>query len=109
MQLHSYRHIFVRIKIETIYLLILYIAMKNENPALEKYAELMIEKMKEVHSSNWTKPWFTSRFKGFPQNLIGRLYNNQNKVVLYFICDKYKYNTPILSLSTKRVMKRYKF
>ena len=33
--------------------------MKNENPALEKYAELMIEKMKEVHSSNWTKPWFT--------------------------------------------------
>ena len=47
MQLHSYRHIFVRIKIETIYLLILYIAMKNENPALEKYAELMIEKMKE--------------------------------------------------------------
>ena len=38
MQLHSYRHIFVRIKIETIYLLILYIAMKNENPALEKYA-----------------------------------------------------------------------
>lgn len=52
MQLHSYRHIFVRIKIETIYLLILYIAMKNENPALEKYAELMIEKMKEVHSSN---------------------------------------------------------
>ena len=55
MQLHSYRHIFVRIKIETIYLLILYIAMKNENPALEKYAELMIEKMKEVHSSNWTE------------------------------------------------------
>lgn len=44
MQLHSYRHIFVRIKIETIYLLILYIAMKNENPALEKYAELMIER-----------------------------------------------------------------
>lgn len=95
MQLHSYRHIFVRIKIETIYLLILYIAMKNENPALEKYAELMIEKMKEVHSSNWTKPWFTSRFKGFPQNLTGRSYNNQNKVVLYFICDKYKYKTPI--------------
>lgn len=87
MQLHSYRHIFVRIKIETIYLLILYIAMKNENPALEKYAELMIEKMKEVHSSNWTKPWFTSRFKGFPQNLTGRSYNNQNKVLLYFRDD----------------------
>ena len=69
--------------------------MKNENPALEKYAELMIEKMKEVHSSNWTKPWFTSRFKGFPQNLTGRSYNNQNKVLLYFICDKYKYKTPI--------------
>ena len=95
MQLHSYSHIFVRVKIETIYLLILYIAMKNENPALEKYAELMIEKMKEVHSSNWTKPWFTSRFKGFPQNLTGRSYNNQNKVLLYFICDKYKYKTPI--------------
>lgn len=49
MQLHSYRHIFARVKIETIYLLILYIAMKNENPALEKYAELMIEKMKKKY------------------------------------------------------------
>ena len=62
---------------------------------INKWATLMIEKMKEVHSSNWTKPWFTSRFKGFPQNLTGRSYNNQNKVVLYFICDKYKYKTPI--------------
>lgn len=73
----------------------MHIAMKNENPALEKYAELMIEKIKEVHSSNWTKPWFTSQFKGLPQNLTGRAYSNQNKVMLYLICDKYKYKTPV--------------
>ena len=57
MQLHSYRHIFVRIKIETIYLLILYIAMKNENPALEKYAELRTRLQESESQENSTRTY----------------------------------------------------
>lgn len=64
------------------------------NPALEKYAELMIQKIKEVNS-NWERPWFSSQFKGFPQNLSGRQYNNYNKLLLYILCDRENYTTPI--------------
>ena len=41
-------------------------------PSLEKYANLMIEKMKEVEASDWRKPWFSQQFRGLPQNLSGR-------------------------------------
>lgn len=32
--------------------------------ALLRYAELMIEKINEVESSEWKKPWFTNSFSG---------------------------------------------
>lgn len=64
-------------------------------PSLEKYANLMIEKMKEVEASDWRKPWFSQQFRGLPQNLSGRKYNNLNKAMLYFLCEKYNYQTPI--------------
>lgn len=70
--------------------------MSNQvNPALAKYANLMIEKMKEVEASDWRKPWFSQQFRGLPQNLSGRTYNNLNKAMLYFLCEKYNYQTPV--------------
>lgn len=70
--------------------------MSNQvNPALEKYANLMIEKMKEVEASDWRKPWFSQQFRGLPQNLSGRKYNNLNKAMLYFLCEKYNYHPPV--------------
>ncbi|MFR0828401.1 ArdC family protein [Bacteroides intestinalis] len=70
--------------------------MKYENnPMLERYVELMVEKLKEVNADDWQQPWFSPQFKGIPQNLSGRTYNNLNKAVLYFICDKYNYQTPV--------------
>lgn len=70
--------------------------MSNQvNPALAKYANLMIEKMKEVEASDWRKPWFSQQFRGLPQNLSGRTYNNLNKAMLYFLCEKYDYQTPV--------------
>ena len=65
------------------------------NPALVKYANLMIEKMKAVEASDWRKPWFSQHFNGLPQNLSGRAYNNLNKAMLYFLCEKYNYQTPV--------------
>ena len=64
-------------------------------PSLEKYANLMIEKMKEVEASDWRKPWFSQQFRGLPQNLSGRKYNNLNKAMLYFLCEKYNYQIPV--------------
>ena len=65
------------------------------NPALEKYAEMMIQKIGEVEASNWQKPWFTPNFVGLPQNLTGRKYNNYNKALLYLLCDIQKYQVPV--------------
>lgn len=69
--------------------------MNYNNQTLEKYAELMIEKIKELNSGDWEQPWFSPQFKGFPQNLNGRPYSNLNKALLYFTCDKYNYETPV--------------
>ena len=65
------------------------------NPALEKYAELMIEKIKEVSESDWRTPWFSPQFKGLPQNFTGREYNCLNRTMLYFLCDYKNYQTPV--------------
>ncbi|WP_281644211.1 ArdC family protein [Bacteroides zoogleoformans] len=70
---------------------------RDNNAALQQYAELMIEKIKQVSSSDWKKPWFSSDFIGFPQNLYGNSYNNFNKLLLYFMCEKYSYQTPVFA------------
>ena len=49
--------------------------------ALLRYAELMIEKINEVESSEWEKPWFTNSFSGNAQNINGRTYNNFNQIL----------------------------
>lgn len=65
------------------------------NPALEKYAELIINKINEVNASDWKKPWFTTSFVGSPQNLSGKKYHNLNKALLYAVCDLKSYKTPV--------------
>ncbi|MCF0256582.1 MAG: DUF1738 domain-containing protein, partial [Bacteroides heparinolyticus] len=70
---------------------------RENNAALKQYADLMIEKIKQVTASDWKQPWFSSNFKGFPQNLSGNGYNNFNKLLLYFMCDKYSYQTPVFA------------
>ena len=42
---------------------------------LERYAELMIDKIRQMSAGEWQKPWFTPR-AGLPQNISGRPYNN---------------------------------
>lgn len=65
------------------------------NPALEKYAELIIRKINEVNANDWKKPWFTISFVGSPQNFSGKKYHNLNKTLLYTICDLNSYKTPV--------------
>ena len=42
--------------------------------ALEKFAEMMIEKISTLQS-DWKKPWFTEGALTWPKNLSGREYN----------------------------------
>ena len=45
---------------------------------LERYAELMIDKIRQMSAGEWQKPWFTPR-TGLPQNISGRPYNSMSK------------------------------
>ena len=64
------------------------------NPAIERYASLLIQKIKEVEGSNWQQPWITT-IMGSPRNIDGREYSQFNKLLLLFITDEYKYKTPV--------------
>lgn len=72
--------------------------MEKENlkeKALKKYAELMIQKIKEVDASDWQKPWFGTNFSGQAQNINGRRYNSFNQILLSFFCEEKEYKTPV--------------
>ena len=45
--------------------------------ALKMYAELMVQKIKEVDASDWKKPWFGTDWFGQAQNINGRRYNTR--------------------------------
>lgn len=61
---------------------------------LERYAEMMIEKIKQVSADEWQKPWFTP-LVGMPQNMTGRTYNNMNRLMLYMEMDRMQYKLPV--------------
>lgn len=61
---------------------------------LERYAELMIEKIRQVSAGDWQKPWFTPK-AGLPQNISGRPYNNMNRLMLYMEMDRTGYTLPV--------------
>jgi antirestriction protein ArdC len=69
-------------------------AQYGSNKALERFAEMMIQKIMEV-ANDWQKPWFTSRSKGLPQNYSGRIYNRLNLLMLYMQCEKNNYTVPV--------------
>ena len=48
-----------------------------EDRALDKFAEMMIEKISTLQS-DWKKPWFTEGALSWPKNLSGREYNGMN-------------------------------
>ncbi len=66
----------------------------TKNSALEKYAELMIQKINQV-SNDWSKPWFSDVNLRLPKNLSGHFYSNYNKLLLYLLGEKEGYRTPI--------------
>ena len=66
----------------------------SNDKALQLFAALMIEKIEEV-SDNPSKRWFSVAGHGFPQNVEGRLYQGMNSLILYLLCEKRNYVTPV--------------
>lgn len=66
----------------------------SNDKALQLFADLMIEKIEEV-SDDPSKRWFSVAGHGFPQNVEGRLYQGMNSLILYLLCEKMSYKTPV--------------
>lgn len=62
--------------------------------ALRIFADLMIKKIEEVNDDP-TKSWFSVAGRGVPQNVEGRSYQGMNSLVLYLLCEKMGYQTPV--------------
>ncbi len=63
--------------------------------ALKQFADLMIQKIKEVEY-DWKKPWFSPESGGgLPQNIEGRVYNGINLFMLYLLSEEKGYSTPL--------------
>lgn len=65
-----------------------------EDKALDRFAELMIEKINNLQS-DWKKPWFTEGTMKWPKNLSGRDYNGMNALMLMFHAEKQGYKLPV--------------
>ena len=65
-----------------------------EDRALDRFADLMVEKIKNLQS-DWQKPWFTEGSLKWPKNLNGREYNGMNAVMLMLLCEKNNYQLPV--------------
>lgn len=65
-----------------------------EDRALDRFAELMIEKIKTLQS-DWKKPWFCEGTMKWPKNLSGRDYNGMNALMLMLHAEKQGYKLPV--------------
>lgn len=66
-----------------------------EDRALDKFAELMIEKLETIQG-DWKKPWFTQGVTtSLPKNLSGREYNGMNSLMLMMQAEKHGYELPV--------------
>lgn len=70
--------------------------MKNEQ-ALQKFSEMMIERMEQLQNSDWHKGWFSQSVGCYPTNLSGRAYNGANSLLLFFLMQKNEYKLPIFA------------
>lgn len=66
----------------------------TSDKALQRFAELMIEKIQQVED-NWQKPWLNIKGGGIPQNIDGRAYNGVNSFMLFLLSEKAQYSLPV--------------
>jgi antirestriction protein ArdC len=65
--------------------------------AVEKFAEMMIDRMKAMKASDWRQGWTTGKgtMLGMPQNMSGRNYSGSNSFFLQMDTSMNAYSTPV--------------
>jgi len=65
--------------------------------AVEKFAEMMIDRMKSMKASDWRQGWTNGKgtMLGMPQNLSGRNYSGSNSFFLQMDTAMNAYRTPV--------------
>lgn len=66
------------------------------NKALDKFSEMMIERMERLKADDWKKGWIGGcTVMGMPQNLTGRNYSGTNSFFLQLDAAMHNYKTPV--------------
>uniref|UniRef100_A0AB33J1G3 DUF1738 domain-containing protein n=1 Tax=Prevotella sp. GTC17254 TaxID=3236794 RepID=A0AB33J1G3_9BACT len=65
--------------------------------ALKKFADMMINIIKNANANNWKKGWIgvNGSIQGLPQNISGRTYSGGNSFFLMFNTAEKGYKTPV--------------
>lgn len=70
--------------------------MKSEL-VVEKFADMIIERMKMMKASEWTKGWIGTTFGDMPINLRGSNYNGTNSFLLLLLSSMNDWKYPIFA------------
>lgn len=71
-------------------------SQSTSDKAIEKFSQMMIERLEEAKGSMWQKGWIGgSGFVGLPQNLSGRNYSGTNSLFLLMDTAKNGYTAPV--------------
>lgn len=62
--------------------------------SLERFADMMIERMEAMKGEHWQKPWLSIHGSGRPQNIVGRNYSGSNSFFLMLHTVRYGYDIP---------------
>lgn len=64
--------------------------------ALQKVADLIIERMETLKAENWQKPWFdNSSYQGSARNFLGRPYGGMNTFILDLYTSMKGHDVPV--------------
>lgn len=65
--------------------------------AIDRFAEMMIERMQEMKDTGWKKGWIggASGYNGLPQNVGGRNYSGSNSFFLQLQTAAKRYQLPV--------------
>lgn len=78
-----------------------------ESRALERFTEMMIERIKEIQT-DWKKPWFSESASHWPKNMSGREYNGMNALCLMLYAEKQGYKIPVWATFDRIAALNYK-
>lgn len=63
--------------------------------ALDRFSQMMIERMEKMKSSDWEKGWLNGVSNGMPRNISGRNYSGSNSFFLQLFSGAMGYKTPV--------------